>query len=130
MPCKRGMFKPNSSFPRLTVVSPVYAYNEDILYREIKRDDPCPPNSIMRTIGILGLLHLHCKSTYSSSSSIAKQQAIIIEPIPQALSNLIALNVEYKVLIYLGYRCRRAINLTSVVKHLYRFYKTEPKVYK
>jgi hypothetical protein len=114
----------------LTVVSPVCAHNRDILYGEIKRDDPCPPNSIVRTIGILGLAHPHRKSTYSSSSSIAKQQAITMEPIPQALSDLIALNVEYKVLICLGHGCRRAINPTGAVEHLRRFHKTEPKVRK
>jgi Orsellinic acid/F9775 biosynthesis cluster protein D len=51
-----------------------------------------------------------------------------IEPIPQALSELVAVNVEYEVLLCLGHSCRKAVSPAGIVEHLRRFHKTNPKI--
>jgi hypothetical protein len=71
-----------------------------------------------------------CKSVYRTDSSIADAPVDPIEPIPQALGELVAVNVEYKVLLCLGYGCRKAVSPAGVVEHLHRFYKTTPKIRK
>jgi hypothetical protein len=49
---------------------------------------------------------------------MADTQTNPIEPVPQALSHLIALNVEYKVLICIGNGCRHALKPTAIPRHL------------
>jgi hypothetical protein len=53
----------------------------------------------------------------------------IIE-VPAALDPFIAINVEYKVVLYTGAGYRRAVSPASVVEHLHRLYKTLLKVYR
>jgi hypothetical protein len=43
---------------------------------------------------------------------------------------LIAVNIVYRVLLYLGHGCRKAVSPAGIVEYLYNFYKTNPKIRK
>ena len=51
---------------------------------------------------------------------MANHQSIHPEPIPQTLTHLITLNVEYSVLICIGNGCRCAVSPASISEHLRR----------
>jgi hypothetical protein len=61
---------------------------------------------------------------------MAEQQTTPIEPVPQGLSELIALNVRYRVLLCLGHGCRKAVSPAGIVEHLRKIHKREPKIRK
>jgi hypothetical protein len=61
---------------------------------------------------------------------MAEQQTTLIEPVPQGLSELIALNVRYRVLLCLGHGCYKAVSLAGIVEHLRKIHKREPKIQK
>src|SRR5438552_3419782 len=50
--------------------------------------------------------------------------------VPTALSRLIVVNTEYRVLVYLKSQCCKAVNPASLVEHLYKIYYKEPWVRK
>jgi hypothetical protein len=53
------------------------------------------------------------------NSSIADNDPTPIALVPQVLSQLIAVSVEYKVLICLGNGCRHAIRLAGFLRYIY-----------
>ena len=55
---------------------------------------------------------------------IAISIVVIAQPIPQALAHLIALNVEYKVLICIDAKCIYALEPTAISRHLRDKHKT------
>jgi hypothetical protein len=46
------------------------------------------------------------------------------QPIPQALGHLVALNIEYGVLICIDSKCKRALALSAISRHLGDRHKT------
>lgn len=60
---------------------------------------------------------------------VEQQQARPVEA-PAALSQLIALNVEYGVLLCLGSGCRKAVNPADIVQHLRKIHHEKPLVRK
>jgi len=52
------------------------------------------------------------------------------QPIPQALSQLVTLNVEYSILICTGNRCRRAVRPAGFAAHVRRKHKVLKDVWK
>jgi Orsellinic acid/F9775 biosynthesis cluster protein D len=58
------------------------------------------------------------KSTRSVHSSRVKQQQTCPVEVPTALSQLVALNVEYGVLLCVGSGCCKAVSPASIVEHL------------
>ena len=52
------------------------------------------------------------------------------QPIPQALSHLIALNVEYGVLICISGKCQHALKPTTISRHLRDKHKVPSNVQK
>jgi hypothetical protein len=61
---------------------------------------------------------------------MVEQQTTPIEPVPQRLSELIALNIQYRVLLCLGHGCCKAVSLAGIVEHLRKIHKREPKIRK
>ena len=56
---------------------------------------------------------------------MAESSAIPIKPVPETLSHLIQLNVEYGVVICIGHGCHCAVKPTAISGHLQRKHKTE-----
>jgi hypothetical protein len=50
--------------------------------------------------------------------------------IPPTLTHLIALNVEFHVLLYLGNGCRKAVSPAGIVEHLRKKHSTKPEIRK
>jgi hypothetical protein len=50
--------------------------------------------------------------------------------VPAALSQLIVVNVKYKVLLCIKPNCRKAVNLVSIVEHLRKIHKEKLAVRK
>ena len=61
---------------------------------------------------------------------MAEQQATHYIVVPTALSQLIAVNVEYRVLVCLKSQCRKAVNPGGLVEHLRKIHHEEPRVRK
>jgi Orsellinic acid/F9775 biosynthesis cluster protein D len=61
-------------------------------------------------------------------SSMAEQQQAGPVAAPTALSQLIAVNVEYEVLLCLGNGCRKAVNPAGIVEHLRKIHREKPSV--
>jgi hypothetical protein len=57
-------------------------------------------------------------------SSMAEQQQTRLIEVPAALGQLIALNVEYEVLLCLN--CRKGVSPASIVEHLRKIHKEKP----
>ena len=60
---------------------------------------------------------------------VEHQQVHPIEA-PTALSQLIAVNVEYEVLLCLGHGCRKAVSPAGMVEHLRKIHHEKPLVRK
>ena len=48
----------------------------------------------------------------------------MVQPIPQAWSHLVTLNVEFNVLIYVNIKCRYTLQPSAVCRHLCNRHKT------
>ena len=57
---------------------------------------------------------------------MAEQQATHPIAVPTALSQLIAVNIEYKVLVCLKSQCYKAVNLAGLFEHLCKIHYEEP----
>jgi Orsellinic acid/F9775 biosynthesis cluster protein D len=61
---------------------------------------------------------------------MAEQQQTHPIVVPMELSQLIAVNVEYRVLVCLRNQCRKAVNPVGLVEHLRKIHHEEPRVRK
>lgn len=61
---------------------------------------------------------------------MAEQQQTQSIEVPAALSQLIAVNIEYKVLLCVKLNCRKAVNLVGIVEHLRKIHKEKLAVRK
>jgi hypothetical protein len=59
---------------------------------------------------------------------MAEQQRTRPIEVPTALSQLIVVNVEYRVLLCLSSRCRKAVSPAGIVDHLRKIHGEEPHV--
>src|ERR1700710_2526167 len=76
-------------------------------------------------MGFLGLCHTRTKSICTINSNMAELSAIPVQPVPETLSHLIQLNVDYGVLICLGHGYQCAVSPASISRHLRRKHKTQ-----
>lgn len=83
-----------------------------------------------RPLPLLGLTPPHRKSTYLINFSMAEQQQTRPIEVPVALSQLVAVNVEYRVLLCLSRGCRKAVSPAGIVEHLRKIHKETPQVRK
>ena len=84
----------------------------------IKRGGPCAPQPIYRVNGLTPTPHPHAHRAVEQSNPSGIQASSMAQPIPQALSQLVALNVEYGVLICIGRGCQCALKPTAISRHL------------
>ena len=61
---------------------------------------------------------------------MAEQQLTRPAEVPVALSQLIALNIEYKVLLCVTNSCHKAVSLASIVEHLRSVHNTTKDAWK
>jgi len=61
---------------------------------------------------------------------MAEQQQTRAIVVPPALGQVIAVNVEFKVLLYIQPSCRKAVSPPGAVKHLLKIYKEKPGIQK
>ena len=57
---------------------------------------------------------------FGAALAIAEDQLIDISVIPLALAQLVAMNVEYEVLICLGSGCSQAVRSSSFLEHVWK----------
>jgi hypothetical protein len=81
-------------------------------------------------LGSQGLARPPTNATDIIDSSMAEQQQARPIEVPTALSQLIAVNVEYGVLLCLSGKCRKAVSLAGIVEHLRKIHGAEPQVRK
>jgi hypothetical protein len=84
----------------------------------------------VHTTAFLGLCSPTYKLINSINSSMAESQDNLLQPISQALSYLIYLNVEFGVLVCLGSGCCKAVSAKDLVEHLYKYHNKKPQVRK
>jgi hypothetical protein len=61
---------------------------------------------------------------------MAEQQQTRAIVVPPALGQVIAVNVEFKVLLCIQPSCRKAVSPPGAVKHLLKIYKEKPGIQK
>jgi hypothetical protein len=74
--------------------------------------------------------HSTIKHHCSIDPSMAERQGTHAIEVPSALAHLIAINVEYEVLLCLGHGCRKAVSRIGILEHLQKIHKTTPKIRK
>jgi hypothetical protein len=114
----------------LTLFSPGWAPNR-VFFGCNGCQEPLAPQCPGRPpTGFLGLYHPPTNLYCNINSIVIEHQQIHTMDIPPTLTHLIALNVEFHVLLCLGNGCRKAVSPAGIVEHLRKKHSTKPEIRK
>ena len=79
---------------------------------------------------ILGLNFLHCYSFIFNNLTHKNNPSINIMEVPSSLAHLVAISVEFGVLLCLSPLCRHAQTMNGIVEHMRKIHHEKPEIQK